>query len=308
MALNTRRLTSLLAGFLLTSKYGIIIIMKKIIVKDDEDAEVNIFFNFLNNKEYPQHRNIIFSCFPELKEELDLQKGDEKSIIKKFIKIVRRDNKDNIKKSILFIKDEVKEKGEKTLEILANLMDYKWKNENIDYFLIPTILPFSPFGDNIFYYSIYKSLKGDTEFPKVLAVSAHEISHMILFDIIEKKNIKLSQELIYFIKELIAPILVYQDDFKDIFKKDIVGNYNVLEVYFEKDEKVIRAFDYFLEMFIKNRSEKKDFVIFLDDMISICKKIEPRIKEKRAFDNKYGTQIMKDQELLKKFREPIKLR
>lgn len=281
--------------------------MKKIIVKDDEDAEIDIFFNFLNNKEYPQHRNIIFSCFPELKKELGLQKEDEKSIIKKFIKIVRRNSKDNIKKSVSFIKNEIREKGEKTLEILANLMDYKWRYENVDYFLIPTILPFSPFGDNVFYYSIHRSLKGDTEFPEVLAVSVHEISHMILFDILKVENIKLSQELTYFIKELIAPVLVYQDDFNGIFKKDIVGNYNVLEVYFEKDGKIIKAFDYFLEMFIKNKSEKKNFIFFLDKMISICKKIEPEIKEKRAFDNKYGMQIMKDQELLKKFREPIKL-
>lgn len=281
--------------------------MKKIIVENNEEAEVNIFFKFLNSKEYPQHRNIIFSCFPELREKLDLQKDNEIIILREFLKKVREENKDNIQKSIIFIKNEVEKHGERTLEILASLMDYKWRPENGDYSLIPTILPMSPFGDNVFYYSIYKSLKGDTEFPKVLAVSAHEISHIIFFDILKTRNAEMGQELLYFVKELIAPILVYQDDFKSIFKKELVGNYNVLEVYFEKEGKIIKAFDYFLEMFIKNRSEMKNFNSFLDVMILICRKIEPEIREKRDFDNKYGMQIMKDLELLKKFREPIKL-
>ena len=118
----------------------------------------------------------------------------------------------------------------------------------------------------------------------------------------------MSRELLYFIKELIAPILVYQDDFSGIFKREIVGNYNVLEVCFESNNKIIRAFDYFLEMFVNNRSDGKDFSFFLDQMISICKKIELEIKGKKDFDNKYGTQIMKAPNLLDEFRKPIKLK
>ena len=217
------------------------------------------------------------------------------------------ENRIKIQESIIFIKNEIAKHGEKMLEILANLMNYNWKPQDNNYFLIPTIFPLSPFKKNTFFYSIYKTLKGKTEYSRVLAVSAHEISHMILIDILKDRNIKISQELFYFVKELIAPILVYQDDFNNILKKEIVGNYNVLEIYFEKDEKTIRAFDYFNDMFIKNRSEGKNFNFFLDEMIFICKKIESEIKEKKNFDNKYGIQIMENLEILKKFREPIKL-
>ena len=282
--------------------------MKKIILKEDFDAEVQIFLDFLNNKEYPQHRNIIFSNFPELKEKIEFHIGNEKNIIEKFLKDARENNKSKIQESVLFIRKEIEKNGAKTLEILAKLMDYTWKPSEEDYFLVPTIFPLSPFKKNTFYFSIYKSLKGNTEYPKVLAVSAHEISHMIFFDILKDKNIGIGQELLYFIKELIAPILVYQNDFDNIFKKEIVGNYNVLEIYLEKDGKVIKAFDYFLEIFIKNKSEGKNFNTFLDEMISVCKEIESDIKDKKAFDNKYGMQIMKEPELLEKFREPIKLR
>ncbi len=282
--------------------------MKKIILKNDKEAEVKIFSSFLNSKLYPQHKNIIFSSFPELKEGIDLKKENEETTIRDFLKIVRENNRDNIQKSVIFIENEIKKYGEKTLEILANLMSYEWKPESPDYFLIPTIYPMCPFWENTFFYSIYKSLGGVVEYPQVLAVSAHEISHMVLFDILKDKNIELNQELLYFIKELIAPVLVYQDDFSGIFKKEIVGNYNVLEIYFERDNKIIKAFDYFLETFLKNRSEQKNFFVFLNETIILCKKMELEIKEKRNFDNKYGLQIMKNHALLAEFRKPIKLK
>ena len=93
-----------------------------------------------------------------------------------------------------------------------------------------------------------------------------------------------------------------------IFKKDIVGNYNVLEIYFKIGDKIISAFDYFLEMFEKNRSKGNDFTFFINQMMHVCKQVESDIKGKRNFDNKYGIQIMKDPKLLKEFREPIQLK
>ncbi len=281
--------------------------MKNITLKEDFDAEVGIFFNFLNSKEYPQHRNIIFSCFPELKEKIKANVTDEKSVVTAFIQEKRTHNKQAIQQSVAFVKHELEQKGEKTLEILARLMDYVWKSQEDPYFLVPTIFPLSPFNKDTFFFSIYPSLQGKTEYPRVLAVSAHEISHMILLDILKERNIQMGQELVYFVKELIAPVLVYQDDFDGMFKKQIVGNYNVLEVYFEEGGKSVTAFDYFLAMFANNRAEGKKFNAFLDDMISVCRKIEQEIQDKRAFDDEYGTRILKEPELLEKFREPIVL-
>jgi len=283
--------------------------MSNIILIEDKEAEIDLFLNFLDNKQYPQHRNIIFLHFPELKEKINLSdtnKENQRIIIKKFLENLKRDNKDNLIKSIAFIKNEIEKYGEKTLKILFNLMDYKQIDDK-NYFLLPTIYPLCPFKNRTIFYSIYESLNGVTEHPKVLPVSAHEISHMILFEILEKEKIKLGQQLLYFIKELIAPILVYQDDFKGIFKKQIVGNYNVLEIYLQSNGKTIKAFDYFLEMFVPNRSEGKNFISFLNQMVDICKNIESAIKEKREFDNRHGILIMKDERLLTEFREPIKL-
>lgn len=279
--------------------------MKSIIVKEDHKAEIEIFFNFLHNKEYPQHRNMIFFYFPELKYLIERNPENEVGIIENFIQKTRSQNKNNIERSITYIEDAVRDKGEKSLQILANLMNYNRKRATENYVLTPTIFPVSPFKGNTFFYSIYKSLQGVTEYPKVLAVAVHEISHMMLFDILIEKNVSLDNFTIYFIKELIAPILVFQDDFTGIFKKEIVGNYNVLEIYFKENGQTVKAFDYFLKKFESNRANGKAFGEFLDDMIALCLKIKEPIKEKRLFDNKHGLQILKDPELLKQFREPI---
>lgn len=279
--------------------------MKTIVIKEDLKSEIEIFLNFLHNKEYPQHRNMIFFHFPELKTLIEQNPEDESKIVENFIQNIRSQNKKNIEKSTLYIESTVRDKGEKSLQTLANLMNYDWEQDTEDYVLIPTVFPLSPFNGHTFFYSIYKSLQGVTEYPKVLAVAMHEISHMILFNILKKKDISLDNYTVYFIKELIAPILVYQDVFNGIFKKEIVGNYNVLEIYLKENGKTIKAFDYFLEKFNENRNKGLIFDDFLDDMISVCLKIKESIKEKRLFDNQHGLQILKNPELIRQFREPI---
>jgi len=274
-------------------------------MREDNEGEVNIFLDFLHHREYPQHRNIIFLHFPKLKEMIGDDEENERAIVESFLKNTREKNKEKIGSATKYIQNEIEQKGERTLTILADLMDYGWPENNEKYVLVPTIFPMCPFNGNTFFFSIYKALEGVTEYPKVLAVAMHEISHMILFEILREKNISLDSYTTYFIKELIAPILVYQDNFTGVFKKEIVGNYNVLEIYFNVDRHTIKAFDYFLEKFNKNKEKGLTFGTFLDDMISICLKIKESIKEKRDFDNTHGIQILKNSELLKQFREPI---
>jgi len=285
--------------------YILYLLMKIIVIKEDSRAEIEIFLNFLHNKEYPQHRNMIFSHFPDLKNLIEQNPENEGRTVEDFIQETRLRNKENIERSTQYIESVVQNKGEKSLQTLVNLMNYDLEQNTENYILIPTIFPMSPFNGNTFFYSIYKSLHGVTEYPKVLAVAMHEISHMMLFNILKKKDVSLDNYTVYFIKELIAPILVYQDGFDGIFKKEIVGNYNVLEIYLEENGKTIKAFDYFLEKFNENKNKGLTFDEFLNDMISICLKIKEPIKEKRLFDNKHGLQIFKNPELLRQFRTPI---
>ncbi|MCX6716536.1 MAG: hypothetical protein NTV72_01275 [Candidatus Taylorbacteria bacterium] len=272
----------------------------------DIDAEIKIFFNFLNNKDFPQHRNIVFFKHPELKEKIENIKDSKEQIkiIAEFISFFRKKYSNEIDKATEYIDKEIENKGNNALFVLENLMDF---SNNAEYIIIPTIYPLCPFFNNTFFYSIYDVKNGKVTYDDVVSVSMHEISHMILFEILEKNNIFLNKELIYFVKEIIAPVLVYQDDFNGLFEKEIIGNIDATEIRFSMNGKTIKAFDFFNEMFIKNKKEGKNFNDFLLSTINICKKIENGIIEKHNFWNKNGFEIMNNKELQEQFKVPIPL-
>jgi hypothetical protein len=271
------------------------------------DEEVGIFAFFLHSKDFPQHRNLIFGAYPELKDRLSgLDEKAEREELKRFVIEVRNKYQSEIKSAVEYIRKEVESKGSTSLEILGRLMNYTWHtSDKSKYVLIPSMYPTCPFNKNKFFYSITNVRKGKVIYDDVIPVSMHEISHFILFDILAEKNIKLKPKMLYFIKEIIAPIIVNQDEFSDIFSKRIVGNTNVLEIFFSGDGKTIKAFDYFNSKYIDNKNAGDDFRVFLDDMIGICLRVEKEIEDKHEFWNKHGNIIKNDPELMEIFRKPI---
>jgi hypothetical protein len=164
--------------------------LPKIVIKENLRQEVNVFLNFLHHPYYPQHRNLIFRVFPELKLLLK-NKKDEKKIVRKFIIDFRENHKDKINQIIKQSKVVIKNKGPLALKALANLMDYDWTKPTT-YTAIPTILPHSPFGDNVFYFSILKQINKGKSDRDVLYIAIHEISHFIFLIILKKLKRKIS--------------------------------------------------------------------------------------------------------------------
>ena len=78
--------------------------MKKIILRESDSEEKDIFMNFLSNKEFPQHRNMIFSAFPELKDLLESSsKDDEEKVVGEYLSKTRSIYDENIKKTIFCV-------------------------------------------------------------------------------------------------------------------------------------------------------------------------------------------------------------
>jgi hypothetical protein len=67
--------------------YDLIMKVPKIKIKYSLDKETEQFVSFLHHPFFPQHKNMIISAFPELKDVLQTaNKKQEKIILKKFIK------------------------------------------------------------------------------------------------------------------------------------------------------------------------------------------------------------------------------
>ena len=122
--------------------------------------------------------------FPELKSLLEKSKNDKTTIrnfVVNFYKKHEADIESILLKSQLFLK----KNGKMALQKLAETMEYQWPKP-ITCIAIPTILPFSPFGNNVFYFSILKQIDNKKPNKDILYIAIHEISHFIFFDLLKK--------------------------------------------------------------------------------------------------------------------------
>lgn len=287
-------------------------------IKYSLDRETEKFFNFLHHPKFPQHRNLIFRSFPDLQKSLGQiqnNKNKESEIIKGFISEFRRKNEGKINKTIKKASNLIKKDSEKALGILAELMDYQWSDDHPRYIIIPTILPFSPFEKNIFYFSILGEIKNRETVHDIIFVAVHEISHMILLDILQNKYKKSINEIIgqsswYFFKEIMAPVMMNQNQFKEIIhtKNYYFGNPFLRYIFISQNSEKIQITKFFQDIYENVRyKQKRNFSEILEAMIDIMLSIEKEIEYKHKMWNKFGDNIVNLENELALYSNPIKI-
>ncbi len=286
--------------------------LPKIVIGENLEREVNVFLNFLNHPDYPQKRNSILKTFPDLKSLLE-KSENEKTTVRNFIVNFRKKHKTIVKIILLRNGLLLKKNGQIALQGLANIMDYQWPKP-ITYIAIPTILPFSPFGDNIFYFSILRQINSKKPNKDILYITIHEISHFIFFDLlkkIEKKNkFKLTKDAMNYLKEALTAALLNQKIFLSLFGlKEDVGNPEIRDLFIETDEKVKTIRNFIQEFYIQRvKKEKKSFEVFLDELINIFISIAPDLSRKRLIWNRYGRTLIEKPKILAQYRKPIPIK
>ncbi|MBI2628138.1 MAG: hypothetical protein HYW71_01725 [Candidatus Niyogibacteria bacterium] len=287
-------------------------ILPKIKIKKNLKAEINIFQKFLHHPYYLQNRNSIFRAFPEL--EIQLKKSkNEKKIIEKFIAHFHKINKKAIDQIIKKSNIIINKNGSKALTMLSNLMDYKWSHPII-YKAVPTILPFSPFGDKIFYFSILGQIRNKDK-KDALFIAIHEISHFIFYDILKEieQEIKKSapDDLKNYLKETLTAALLNRKPLSDILNLyNYKGNPEVRDLRIQKSNGVIVSFtkfinEYYQTIKVKN---KKTFKVFLQEILNILLPISEEFSKKRAIWNRYGIQLYKKPFALNLYQKPIQIK
>lgn len=287
----------------------------KIKIKKDVKNEVNLFINFLHHPYYPQHKNLIFQIFPNL--ELLIRKSkNERKIIKEFVVDFYNNHQNKInqifKKSNILIK----KRWSLVIKELADLMDYQWSKPVI-YYAIPTILPFSPFGTNKFYFSIlgqigqsYNKSKKD-----ILFIAIHETSHFIFYDLLKKierkTKISLPEDSKNYLKEALTAVLLNQKSLSKTLKLDnYLGNPEIREIKIQKPNNTVMSFIDFLTEYYQNHKIKngKNFEIVLKEMIEMIFPVSDEFSKKRAIWNRYGNLLYKKPSALYQYKKPIKIK
>ncbi|HPW67697.1 MAG TPA: hypothetical protein PLS84_11545 [Salinivirgaceae bacterium] len=281
----------------------------KILVQIDQEQEVNLFLKFLNHPEFPNHRTNILQVFPALNELIaDLENED--TAVRHFLDKFYIDYKSEVELAIQDSKEELAQSS-RVLDALGQAMDYSWPN-NVNYVAVPTILPFSPFQHDTFFFSITGQVMSKSK-TSALAVAIHEISHFIFFEYLKKindvNNISLPRDAKYYLKESLTAALFNEDPLRKELKIEIyLGNPEVRDIFIKAGPNHAEVLvDYIRRKYIENRQNNKNFEQFLTDLVVKFNDVSEEFSKKRKIWNLWGKELQKNKEEFLKYKKPIEI-
>ncbi len=267
----------------------------QIIIEKNLEEENRLFSSFLHHPYYQRKQDDILRMFPALKEKID-NATDEKQAIAEFVAGFYTEHEQQINSIIENAKKLFEQKSKMALAALAKLMDYAW-SEEITYRAIPTILPFSPFNGNTFFFSILGDLLGKTQKDKnVLSIAIHEISHFVFFDqikqLVKSKEIQNPpKETLDFIKEATTAFLLNENPLRTILNiQGYAGNPELKELYVEKNGTKLLLTEYLRDYYhAAQNNANESFLTYTKDIFILFAPRNAEFAEKRALWNKRGS-------------------
>jgi len=275
------------------------------VIKDDLiNKEIDIFLRFLNHPQFPQNRKSILKSLSSL-EKMVASGRDEKESVTDFLSSFYKKHQEKIDSTIKEAEENITKNSQTAVAELSKIMGYEW-TEPVEYYAIPTILPFSPFNERErkFRFSILGKVFGKSN-RDVLYIACHEISHFILFKLLKELPNPPSKELEHILKEAVAVVVLNQEPLKSMLGlENYKGNPEIQDIFIEKKNEVLVFSDYLLDVYREN----KNFSIFLNKTIEELIPSSVFFAEKLELWNKNGKSIYDDSALLEQYRTPIKIR
>ncbi len=271
---------------------------------------MSLFLKFLHHDFHKQQRSLILNFFPDLKKELETNKLiEEKDIINKFVSDFYNTNSEKIISIINNDKELLNQKGEEIIRALNELMDAKWIDRSIIH-AIPTILPFSPFQGNTFYYSILSKIRWTkTDLRTVLYIAAHEISHFIFYDTLKETGFysSLSKASEHYLKEALAVTVLNEEPLKSILElNNYVGNPELHNLNLSVNNAKIGFTEFITNYYHKRKIvNKENFSAILIELINLISKIDKDFICKKEIWDKYGIKISESPKAFEDYKKPI---
>lgn len=164
-------------------------------------------------------REQILSFYPKLAERI--QSGErEKYAIRSVVSDMYRRHEDRIKTTIVEGEEECST-ADHAFSALARYMHYPHLGKRT-YTAVPTLLPFSPLGKNLFYFSVAGTIAGQKWGPlRLVAIAIHEISHFIFCEQLDvwmsKSGLALPDAATHYFKESLTAAVMNQPEFRSFF-------------------------------------------------------------------------------------------
>ena len=285
-------------------------------LKIDLDKETEMFVKFLHHEKFTQNRESILRYYADLRTLLEADDTDEVKIIRSFLASKYSKHDTAIKLIVSDAEEKIEKHGKVILEQLASLMDYTWSKGHSGYLVIPTILPFSPFDENILYFSMTRKLRGNNKKDdvnhEILPLFAHEISHLMLRDVMvlnEQKEVfdAYGWTTKHFLQEILAPILMNQESLKNVLGiQNYFGNPYLTHLNIEKNSALENIVLYFKNVYETMKyADGRPFIEIVKTMADELDGASAALDEKFKMWNMSGHEIFSNELLLRRYQSPI---
>ena len=247
-------------------------------VSINKEADIGKFLDFMNSPKYPGKRVVILKAYPEIANAIN-NGVDEKTAIENIISNLYLEKEEQIKNILNNLKNELTN-TDMIINSLADIMNHDISGNN--YEAILTLLPFSPFKNKIFYFSIYPLIfKNKDGSPlrntSIVFTAIHEISHFIFFDQLkewrEQSKEKISHPAEHYFKEALTAAIMNKEIFKNFFdypklvnNENYRGNPELHALFVSKENNEIENIVAFFEreMFQNENNYKTNLFRLLD--------------------------------------------
>jgi hypothetical protein len=287
-----------------------------VIVKKDIETDVQVFVNFLYRWS-PEKRDLIIRSYPELTTAAQLGEEAGKEIVADFVYKQYRVYHDNIEILVADMMLQVQKDAARVLEALGEVMEYSWSKNDIGYTIIPTLLPFSPFQQPIFFFSLLHFLRTQTQSVVgaygLTAVLAHEVSHFVFFDLLsrmsEETRAKCDDTINHLAKEILAPVVMNEPRLDNILHLvDYGGNPFLRHITIRQEMKEKNIVEFFREEYGRQHAEGIPFKSFISYLLETLFAIQPELKERNDLWKTRGAALLLDEKLKAQYCEPIEIK
>ena len=285
-------------------------------VKLDIEKDVQEFVKFLYWSS-PEKQKLILRTYPGLA--IAIQKGAKvgQNLVADFLREQYHIHHDAIEILVADMEKCVEKDGARVLETLGKIMECLWSSDDAGYIIIPTLLPFSPFQQPVFFFSLVRFLRINAQSVAssygLTAVLAHEVSHFIFFDMLsqmpEEVRTKCDDTVKHFAKEILAPVVMNDSRLNDILRlTDYGGNPFLRHITIRQGIKEQNIVNFFRVEYEHRLADGVSFANFVSYLIETLFSIHEQIQKRHVLWSEYGDVLLLVEKLKAQYCEPIEIK
>ncbi|MEX0918756.1 MAG: hypothetical protein WDZ85_02195 [Candidatus Paceibacterota bacterium] len=284
-----------------------------ITVKIDNKRDLSLIKDFFFKTSTHHFKERILRFYRNLPNKLErLDEPKQSLIIDKFFSDIYQDKKSQIKSIAEESQAILDEKFPACFQELSEIMNY-YPIKQKELTGIITLLPFSPFDWPVFYFSTVKTLFGNGE-NDILEITTHEISHLILFEILTDRKIDLTKSkpqknFRHLFKESLTGMLLSENKLSKLLgTQGYKGNPEVHNLNIESGNKVMPLREYLRINLHHYQDKDSKGHLFLEQVIKILSVHIQAFSDKREFWIRHEQDLRNgDTRLIDEYEKPIKI-